>query len=276
VLGPGKPAAKKKYSEFIDKYKASPDEHVQDQVGAARIRLAYMTTKDKDWAKARKQFKEAAATYKGTGTTAADFGGIKDQALYQAAVCLSADGKKPEARAAYVDFIKTQWMSPLIYACYNRIVKIDGKKTDEIDALLQHSLDRQQKEIRFQMSVCGPKVVAHVLSLEGKGEVDYKLLAKECGTTDTGTTVEGLRKGLRAHGLNYFGFTVSRKDLATIQTPAIFLIEDHYIVATAVHGEVVTAFDPVVGTEREIDYSKVPEDQFNVIALLKAAPEGEK
>ena len=92
-----KPGARKAYTEFIGKYKASPDKQVQDQVGSARMRLAYATARDKDWEGARKIFKEAAAQYKGTDVVSASFGGIKDQALYQAAVCLSAEGKKAEA-----------------------------------------------------------------------------------------------------------------------------------------------------------------------------------
>lgn len=266
------PQAKKAYSDFIDRWKNNPDKKVQDQVGAARIRLAYLTAKDNDWKGARQLFKETASEYKGTGEMRADFGGIKDQALYQAAVTLNAEGKKAEYRAALVDFLKTQKLSPLVNAAYKRLVKVDGKATAEDDALLQQALDAQEKKIRFEMAVCGPKAIAYLLKLEGKGDFDYKVLAKDCGTNDEGTTMEGLRKGLLAHGLDYFGYRVGKEDLSTLPCPAILCRGEHYVVVTHAGPGELTIYDPSRLSEEKLPLDKIDDPQFNAIFLLKSAP----
>jgi hypothetical protein len=272
------PKAKEAYKSFIDKWKDNPDKKVQDEVGAARIRLAYTTAKSKDWPEARREFKEAALQYKGTGTMSADFGGIKDQALYQAAVTLNAEGKKAEYRAALVDFIKTQPMSPLVNACYKRLVAVDGKATAGDDALLQSALTKQEKEVRFETSVCGPKCIVKLLEILGKAgsdkaASDYKQVAKLCGTTDHGTTLDGLRKGLRSFGLSYYGFQVSRQDLPRVATPSILYLNEHYYVIAKVAGQVLTAYDPMKEKQQQLDFSKVPDDKFQPIFLLPASPE---
>ncbi|HVT14045.1 MAG TPA: cysteine peptidase family C39 domain-containing protein [Fimbriimonadaceae bacterium] len=270
-----KPEAKTAYKDFIAKYQASPDKHVQDEVGAARIRLAYVASRGGHFDEARKLFKEAATKDKGTGTMASDFGGIKDEALYQAAACLNAQGKKAEYRDALIDFIKTQPMSPLVNAAYKRIVMLDGRAKPEVVALLQSALDQQEKQIRFEMSVCGPKAAAYFLKLTGKGDFDYKTLAKECGTTDDGTTVQGLRKVLARHGLRYFGFEVARADLPKIATPAVLFLSNHYLVVTRVQGQQLTVYDPMTQSERQLDFSKIKDDQLTLIFLLTSAPGSE-
>jgi len=271
----GKPSAKVAYKEFVDKWKTSPDKKVQDEVGAARIRLAYMQAKEKNYKAARATFKEAVREYKGTGTMASDFGGVRDQAAYQAAVCLNAEGKTAEYRAALVEFIKTQPMSPLVHAVYKRLVKLDGKATPEVDQLLQTAVDAQQKQIRFEMSVCGPKALAYLFKLTGKGDFDYKTLAKECGTTDTGTTIEGLRKCMRLHGLEYYGFQVAKGDLPSVAVPAIYYSGDHYYVVTKIDAEAMTAYDPTFERVQRIPIAANKDPQFNAVLLLKSAPSTE-
>lgn len=239
------PEAKKEYRQFIDKWEQSSDKKVQDEVGAARIRLAYLTAKEKDYPAARKIFVEAATKYKGTGEMGADFGGIKDQALYQAAVCLSAEGKITEARLALVKFIKEHPMSPLVHAAFKRIVKIDGKTTPETERLIQSALDAQQKKIRFELSVCGPKALAYILKANGQGDIPYEEIAKDCGTTDAGTTMDGLKNGLQKRNVNYYGFQLNRDDLRKLPALSILLVRDHYYVLDRIEGELIYAFDPL-------------------------------
>jgi len=327
------PTAKAAYESFIDKYKSSPNKQIQDQVGAARIRLAYVTARqsptpthalrsgnnpspqsqstvtDRDRIEAARQiFLQAANGYKGTGTMASDFGGVKDQALYQAAACLNAEGKKAEYRAALVDFIKKEPLSPLVDAAHKRLVKLDGKDSLDIDAMLQADHDQQEKKIRFETSVCGPKCIVKLLEILAKARgkdgskdatssatthslrsannpssqrqttlvdgADYRAIAKLCGTTDKGTTMKGLRKGLKAFGLDYYGYQVRRVDLPTVQTPAILYSQDHYLVVEQVKGLVLTVYDPMWDRERQLDFSKVPEDQAIAIMLLASPPKG--
>jgi hypothetical protein len=269
------PQGKEAYKSFVDKWKVSPDKKVQDEVGAARIRLGYLAAKDKNWSAARAQFKEAVSEYKGTGSMAADFGGVRDEALYQSAVTLNAEGQKAEYRKALIDFIRSEPLSPLVHAAYKRIVKLDGRATQGVDALLQHALDQQQERTRFETSVCGPRALAYLLKAEGKGEFDYKELAKECGTNDKGTTLEAMRVCLRSHGLFYYGFRVSKSDLRKIECPAVLFQGDHYLIVTKAGSEALTAFDPSFDRARVIPLSSITDPQFNAILLLKSAPSTE-
>ena len=269
------PNAKQAYKAFVDKWKDNPDKHVQDQVGAARIRLAYAVSKDKDWQESRRILKEAAKEYKGTGTLGGDFGGIPDQALYQAAATLKAEGKLKEYRAALIDFITNQPLSPLVDAAYKRIVQLDGHSSDNLDALLQRAHNEQQKKIRFEMSVCGPKAAAYLLEAEGKGKFDYKALAKECGTKDSGTTMEALRECLKRHGLEYFGFRVSKEDLPGIRVPAIMFQQDHYVVVTKADSKALTTYDPTRERTTDLPLDTIKDPQFNAILLVKSAPSSE-
>ena len=271
----GTPAAKEAYKSFVQKWKASPDKKVQDEVGAARLRLANMQAREKDFTGARQTLRETVAEYKGSGSMAADFGGVKDQALYQSAVCLSAEGKTAEARKALVDFIKTQPMSPLVNAAYKRIVRIDGKATPEVDRLMQTAVDIQEKRIRFETSVCGPKALVYLLKLTGKGDFDYQALAKECGTTEKGTTIDGLRKCLHAHGLEYYGFQVAKKDIPKIELPAIFYTGDHYLVVTKVDAKAMTVHDPATDRDGSIPFASDSNPDYSAVLLLKSAPKVE-
>lgn len=269
------PKAKDAYKAFVDKWKDSPDKHVQDQVGAARIRLAYVVSKEKNWPESRRIFKEAAKEYKGTGSLGGDFGGIPDQALYQAAATLKAEGKLKEYRAALIDFITNQPLSPLVDACYKRIVQLDGHSSGNLDALLQRAHDKQQEKIRFEMSVCGPKALVYLLEAEGKGKFDYKTLAKECGTKDSGTTMESLRECLKKHGLEYFGFRVAKADLPNIQVPAVMFQQDHYVIVTKADSRGLTVYDPTRERTTELPLADIKDPQFNAILLLKSAPSSE-
>ncbi|MFI5385908.1 MAG: cysteine peptidase family C39 domain-containing protein [Fimbriimonadales bacterium] len=101
---------------------------------------------------------------------------------------------------------------------------------------------------------------------------DYKAIAKLCGTTDKGTTMEGMRKGLKALGLEYYGFQVGRADLPTIATPGILLSRDHYVVVERVKGLVLTTWDPTTNKEMPVDTSKIPPDKFELTMLLRTPP----
>ncbi len=280
------PNAKEEYTDFIAKHRESPDRSIQDQVGSARLRLAFLTAKGStnrsapDYAKeraralseARTLFLETAAQDKGSGSMSSDFGGIKDQALYQAAVCLSAQGLKSEARTAFLDFIKAQPLSPLVNACYKRIVRLDGKSNTELEALLQHALDLQQQRIRYNMSMCGPKAVAYLLKAEGRECPDLDTLAQECGRTDEGTNLDGLRKCLRLHGEDMYGFQIARADLSRLACPAILFTGDHFLVVTSINDFQVITFDPMLERENKLAIKDLHAPGENYMFLLKSAP----
>jgi tetratricopeptide (TPR) repeat protein len=269
--------AEERYRQFVDGHKSVRDPHVQDEVGSARIRLGYLAAKRKDYTAAREAFQEAATEYRGTGKMGAEYGGIPDQAAYQAAVTLVAEGKSAEAERAFVQFIKERPLSPLVTASRNRLVRLNGgKPKDEWDNLLQSALDKQQERARFEMSVCGPKAIVHVLQLIGRPKTDYAEIAKLCGTNDKGTSLEGMRTGLKALGLGAHGYRLNRRDFASIPLPAIVLSDRHYVVVETIGEEFAVVFDPTLGSQSRLALPPLDEPAFqiNVLTLKPVSLEG--
>jgi hypothetical protein len=265
----GTQAGKALYQSFVDKWASSPDPKIQDEVGAARLRLAFMSARGGDYPKARDQFVQTAALYKGTGAMGKDFGGIKDQALYEAAVCLVGEGKKAEARAKFIQFMQEQPLSPLVNAAYRRIVRLDGKPSRDLDALLQHDIDKQTKFVKFEASVCGPKAIAYVLEATKGQKLDYKQLAKECGTDDKGTSLDGMRACLKSHGETYTGLRLNRRDFAKMPLPAILLASDHYLVVTKVDYNSYSAYNSIYGQEEKYPLPSLDSPDFTATVLAR-------
>lgn len=269
--------AKAEYKEFIAKNDANPDKGVQDQVGHARMKLAYLDTKTKDFDGARRIFKEAESKYKGHGDMGADFGGIKDGAAYQAAACLMAEHKTEEARKELRQFLQQYPLSPLVRGAYRRLQMLPGGATAADDKSLQTAVAQQQQHIQMEMAMCGPKCVVKLMELTGRQTgskpLDYKAVAKLCGTTDKGTTMQGMRDGLRALGIQTFGFSLNRKDFARMPLPAILLSGQHYVVVTAVTPTTLTVYDPSLNRADQTSLPALDSSDFTATVLLTSIPE---
>jgi hypothetical protein len=248
--------AKTEYNAYITANDNNPDPAVQDHVGDARMHLAYLQAKDNNFDTARSTFIQAKTRYKGTGRMSADFGGIPDQAAYQAAVCLVAEHKNSEAKAEFLKIMKDRPLSPVVRACYNRLLRLNGgKTTDDWDNLLQHDQTAQEAFAKREMAMCGPKVLAYLLkqglihATDGKTK-GYEELAKLCGTTNGGTSIEGLRKGLRTLGIESYAMEVNREDFGRLQTPFILLERDHYAPVLQLYRDYFVYYDTVYGENR--------------------------
>lgn len=255
------------YREFIERHEESPSPKVQDEVAAARLRVGYLAARENDFAKARTTFLEAEEKYKGEGSMGADFGGLKDQAAYQAAVCLMAEKKTDEALRAFQAFIRDYPLSPLTHAAHRRLEMLAPEEQAQHDALLQTAVTAQEKHIRFETSVCGPKVISHVLESLGRPQKDYKEIAKLCGTTDDGTTLEGMRKGIKALGLESFGYELNREDFLRLKAPAILLQGDHYVALVSFTADYAIVYDPVRGGETKLPLPKPGQTDFSIPVL---------
>lgn len=259
--------AKARYEEFIDRHEKSSDKKVQDQVAAARLRVGYLAVKTDGYAAARTAFKQAEQEYKGEGSIGSDFGGLKDQAAYQAAVCLMGEKKDREAVAALQSFIKDYQLSPLVHAAHRRLEMLNPEGQIDHDSLLQSAVAAQEKHIRFETSVCGPKVISFLLDKLGKPKRDYKELAKLCGTTNEGTTIEGMRKGLKTVGLTGFGYELNRDDFLSLKAPAILLMGDHYVALLNMNSDHAIVYDPVKGGEVKFPLPKPDQIDFSIPVL---------
>lgn len=260
------------YSDFIAKNESSKDAKVQDKVARTRMKLAYLQSHNKDYNAARATLLAAAKTYKGEGKMSPEFGGAKDQALYQAAATLNAEGRKVEYRKALTQFLKDQALSPLIYGAYKRLVALDGHSSPDVEALMQAAQAKQQAKMEFETSVCGPKAAAYLLEQQHLGKFDYKTLAKECGTTKTGTSMDALRACLEKHGLKTFGFRLNRKDFSKLAAPAVLFAADHYVVITAIHDDHLEAYDPRFGTVLTQKLPPMDDDKFFATVLTPSMP----
>jgi hypothetical protein len=259
--------------KFVKENAQKKDPKMQERVGQARLHLAYNEAKTGDFKAARAVFKETVRQYKGTGAMRADFGGVPDQAAYQAAVCLVADGKAKEAEAEFVRFIKERPLSPLVHAAHGRLVRLNGGESKrEWDETLQSAVTAQERHIRFETSVCGPKAIERWLPLLGKPKRGYKELAKLCGTTDAGTSLEGMRKGLRACGVETYGVEVNRADFNVLPVPFLLLEGDHYVLVTKVEPFRATVYDPRYNAEQRRNLPKLDAPDFSATVLTTTVP----
>lgn len=256
------------YSNFIAEHTASPDPQVQDEVGNAKLRIGYVLAKSHDYARAREVLLDAEKGYKGSGESSPDFGGLKDQAAYQAAVCLMAGGKHADATQAFFDFLKNYELSPLVHAARRRLIDLNGGKTSpKIDALLEKAVEEQQKRAAFEMSTCGPKAIQRLLRLLGIESKPYAAIARICKTTTQGTTLLGMQHGLRSLGIRAYGYELNQSDFESMPLPAIWLTGNHYLVVERFENGMAVVYDPLVQRDRPVKYAEKDGSNFSATVL---------
>lgn len=256
---------------FVSENRNSKDPHVQDLVGAARIRVAYNLASSGKYLAARKQLLEADRDYRGTGAMSPEWGSVPDQAAYQAIACLMAERRNAEAKKELMQFLKERPLSPLVHAAHRRLSILgSGKAGKDADALLQAAIERQEARIRFETSVCGPKAIERLLKElpTTKRQLGYKELAVHCRTTDSGTTIEGIRKGLTAVGLDSFAYRLNSADLRKVVGPAILLEGDHFLVLLGIDGTSAKVYDPRYNSERAVPLPDLADPDFSVATVL--------
>lgn len=272
---PSRSEMRKEYGEIVAKNKRNPSPASQDKVGQAEMRLAYLDAGDRDFASSRARFLQA-ARIKGTGAKSPDFGGINDQAAYQAAACLVAEKRQPEAVKAFRAFLTDYPMSPLVFAVRKRLIAMNGGKANAADdALVQKDLAAQEKRARFESAVCGPKTLAYLVTNRliqpdpkfAATAQDYEALSNLCGTTDRGTSIDGLRKGLRQIGIPSYGLELNRKDFDKLPLPAILLEGDHYFAVLERHAAKIVVFDTLMNSKRDVSLPPSDDADFRAVVV---------
>jgi tetratricopeptide (TPR) repeat protein len=264
------PTQERRLREAVARSAESAEPEVQERVGRARLSLAHAEAARGDFGSARRTFLEADRQYKGTGAQSAEWGGVTDQAAYQAAVCLVAEGRREEAEAEFLRFLRERPLSPLVHAAHRRLARLKGSTTAEQDALLQAAVARQEERIRFETSVCGPKTIEHLFPNLGKG---YKEIAALCGTNDGGTTLEGMRRGLKALGLESHAYKLNRRDLEKAPLPAILLQDDHYVALKEIREGKARIYDPRYRAEQALALPPLDDPDFFANLILFSDPE---
>lgn len=264
--------AQKSPKTFIAKNEFSRDVKVQTAVTRARMTDAYDLAKSKKYEEARAEFMEASFKHKGTDAMDPAFGTLTDQAAYQAIVCLDAAGKKDEAEKEFRKFMTERKLSPLIHACFRRLERIHGKVLDEDQALLEAGIAEQEKQIRFETSVCGPKCLEKVLPMLGVSGKDYMELAKLCGTTDKGTTLDGLKDGCGKLGLKPIGLELNNRDFSLMKKPFLWLQADHYLAVLEIKNGKIHFYDPRFSFDDWKDLPKEDDPKFRAQVLAFEVP----
>jgi hypothetical protein len=294
--GPTQAATKPDLPGYIATHARDTDPNVQDRVAASRMHLAFSQANEswkapKNQAKKKAAYEAARVTFlaaangpKGTGAMDPNYGTVTDQAAYQAAVCLAAENKPEAAKAEFIAFLRNRKLSPLCKACYRRLGRLNGGKPNTADdALMQAATDAQDKETKFELSVCGPKAIeallggrasspAHLANLPTSliaQPPNYKTIAKLCGTTNNGTTIEGMRKGLRSLGIMSYGVQLNAADFTKLKTPAILLCVGHYFLITKIAKGRFELYDPTTKRTVTADLPAPEEATFaaNVITF---------
>lgn len=272
ALAPRK--AETKYSAFIELNRESRDKSVQDDVAKARIKLAYLAARSKSYRKSRSILNEAVAQYRGKGEAAGDYGGLKDQAAYQASVTFVGEGDLVGAAKAFRSFIRSYPLSPLVFSAYRRLQRL-GVATSADEAALQAAIATQERQTRMEMAMCGPKSLTKMLGLLGVNREaipSYQEMAKLSGTTERGTSIEGLRKGLRSLGFNSYAFELNRKDLAAAPMPAVLFTDNHFLVLEAVEADRAKVYDSLFGRERYIELPPLENKAFSAFVITLTVP----
>lgn len=262
-------------AKFIEQNAKSSDTKVQTHVTRARMTLAYDAAAKKDFKAAQVAFVQASKQHKGTDAMHPEFGTLTDQAKYQAIVCIEADGKKDEAVAEYRKFMEERQHSPLVHMCHRRLERIFGVSKTEDDQRLQAAVAEQEKKIRFERSVCGPKVLEKILPLLGKSSQTYEQIAKLAGTSDVGTSLAGMQKACEKLGLQATGLELNAADFRKLKAPAILLTGDHYYAVLKVENGKITTYDPTYKLESEQDLPDIDNAQFRATVLAFEVPKAE-
>lgn len=265
-------AAITSYDRFIAANEASASPVVQDQVASARIRKGYALAKQKKWPEARAVLLEAEQKYKGTGKMVPEEGGAKDEAAYQAAVCLLAEGKTLEGKRALLAFIDRYPDSPNTNGAYKRLLRLTrGKERDSVTEKLDKITKARGDRYALEVAKCGPRAVAYIAGLQAAKVLSEDELVRACKTDASGTTLQGLALGLKACGLEAHGYELNRSDFAGLPTPAIWLYGDHFLVVTEVKPDGAIVYDPMNGKPTTIKLPNESDTAFTAHVLtLKA------
>ncbi len=92
-------------------------------------------------------------------------------------------------------------------------------------------------------------------------------IATDCGTTDKGTTIDGLRKGLRKMGYESYGLDLNRQDFQKLPLPAILLDGDHYFAILERKGDKIVLFDTLLNAKREVPLPKEDDPTFRATVI---------
>jgi tetratricopeptide (TPR) repeat protein len=253
-------------SRFIKEAEGRPER--SEEVGRASLRMGYALAKLGRWSDSRAVFLETAERHSDTQNTGGEYGSISDQAAYQAAVCLQAEGRPEDAARMFSIFLKERPLSPLVFSAHRRLSGLaDHQSSPEADRLLQAAVRHQEDHVKAELAVCGPKAIAHLLKRHQEQPLDYRAIAKLCGTSEAGTTVAGMIQGLEALGLDARAYLMTARDIRKLEGQAIMLLDRHFVTLETRHADRVTVYDPLIGALRDLPLPPDDDKSFGAVVI---------
>jgi YD repeat-containing protein len=164
---------------------------------------------------------------------------------YQQALALAAQGDKAAAVAELKAFAARYPDSHLSLRAQARIQELDPQPVVQPTAV-PGNLGTRGAQPTGTACVCGPAALQAALSRLGH-EVEIDTLVKDAGTSTEGTTMAGLLAAARVQGVQAYGLHLPKSQLSNVRLPAVVLWYDHFVTVTAVSGNEITYYDPLVG-----------------------------
>lgn len=193
---------------------------------------------------------------------------LEEEAAYQHAVLTAALARpvKPgvqnvsaEAEAEFVQFMRQYPESPLVHASVRRIARMHGgnvpKAAEAVWKQAMATAQEQQHARDRERSLCGPEVLAEILTRAAQPPTDLQSLAVELRTDHHGTTLAALAKAVEKRGWRTKGLKLtwdglwkltngpeSRKDAPEYLVALIR--PGHYVLVDDVRAGDVEVWDP--------------------------------
>lgn len=251
----------------VERLRSSSNPVDQDKAPTAQMRMAYDRADRKDFVGARDLMLQVAKENRGTGKVDPAFGGIQDQAAYQAAVCLVALNRKDEALREFRSFMREHSRSPLVHAAFRRIKQLtEGKLTGTDAAALQRAVSEQEHAARLASKMCGPKALEYVLQRTAAAP-SLDLIAQRCHVTDEGTSIAGMLAAFESFGISAEAGELNVADFLAQRYPLIRLEGDHYTVVTRVTTKWLEFYDPLDQKIHEAPAPKPDDTRFRAVVI---------
>ncbi|MBV6457232.1 MAG: hypothetical protein HONBIEJF_00339 [Fimbriimonadaceae bacterium] len=230
----------------------------------AQMIMGYAAGRQKDFSTARTEFLRAAELAPDDKASTNVSQQLEDQARYQAAVCLLADGRTEQGRSELRELLNDNPTSKLARPIRGRL----GEATDSLANKPEWEPPANQNRMgKASATDCGPQSINRLLSVLGRDSLDEAVLRTACGTDASGTSVKGMQAGLKLAGLQSYAYRVNRDDFAALPLPAIWLSGEHFRVLESRNGRVLWAYDPATKETFSVDPAKLSRIAFSTVVV---------
>jgi len=233
---------------FLSRLPALPSERQQHQEAMAYLIWAYSAARQHRFSQAYDLFlrcRSVAEALPDHGAPKPVLGEmvptLEEEAAYEAVCCLQGEGKRQEAEAGYLQFLRDYPQSILIHGATLRLRWLHhGNLSGQAEALWRAD---EHAQILAEAE-CAPACLAEVLRRQGRW-VSVGRLAQAMHTGEHGTSLAALAEVAQKEGLHPKGLQLSWQGLMRQPRPLIaWVAPQHFVVVTQVKADGVRVWDP--------------------------------